>query len=45
MYLTPASGPALSAPSKALTIALWALFLGVVAMGVFPGFFITRILG
>jgi magnesium transporter len=27
-----------------LTIALWALFLGVLAMGIFPGFFITRIL-
>jgi proton-translocating NADH-quinone oxidoreductase chain N len=45
MYLTPAAGPAFAAPSKALTIALWALFLGVLAMGIFPSFFITRILG
>ena len=45
MYLTPATGPAFTAPSKALTTALWVLFLGVVALGVFPSFFITRILG
>ncbi len=45
MYLTPPTGPAFSAPPKALTVALWMLFLGVLAMGVFPGFFITRILG
>jgi NADH-quinone oxidoreductase subunit N len=45
MYLTPATGPAFSSPSKALTVALWTLFLSVLAMGVFPGFFITRILG
>ena len=45
MYLTPATGPAFPSPSKALTIALWILFLSVLAMGVFPGFFITRILG
>ena len=45
MYLTPATGPAFAAPSKALTTALWVLFLGVLALGVFPGFFITRILG
>ncbi|MDD5226664.1 MAG: NADH-quinone oxidoreductase subunit N [Candidatus Omnitrophica bacterium] len=45
MYLTPAAGPAFSSPSKALTATLWILFLGVVAMGVFPSFFITRILG
>jgi proton-translocating NADH-quinone oxidoreductase chain N len=45
MYLTPATGPAFPAPSRALTVTLWVLFLGVLAMGVFPGFFITRILG
>ena len=45
MYLTPATGPAFTSPSKALTTALWVLFLGVVALGVFPSFFITRILG
>jgi NADH-quinone oxidoreductase subunit N len=45
MYLTPPAGPAFSSPSKALTIALWALFLSVLALGIFPGFFITRILG
>jgi hypothetical protein len=28
-----------------LTTALWILFLGVLALGVFPSFFITRILG
>ena len=45
MYLTPATGPTFSSPSRALTIALWAMFLGVLALGIFPGFFITRILG
>lgn len=45
MYLTPAAGPAFSAPSKTLTVALWLLFLSVLAIGVFPGFFITRIVG
>jgi len=45
MYLTPATGPAFIAPSRALTVALWILFLGVVALGIFPSFFITRILG
>jgi len=45
MYLTPATGPAFPAPSKSLTTALWILFLGVLALGVFPSFFITRILG
>lgn len=45
MYLTPPAGPAFAAPSKALTIALWVLFVSVVAMGVFPGFLITRVLG
>jgi proton-translocating NADH-quinone oxidoreductase chain N len=45
MYLTPPTGPAFPSPSKSLTIALWTLFLGVLAMGIFPGFFITRILG
>ncbi len=45
MYLTPATGPAFATPSKALTIVLWGLFLSVLAMGIFPGFFITRILG
>ena len=45
IYLTPATGPAFPSPSKALTIALWTLFLSVVALGVFPSFFITRILG
>ena len=45
MYLTPPAGPAFSAPSRSLTIAFWALFLGVLAMGIFPSFFITRILG
>lgn len=45
MYLTPAAGPAFSSPSRALTIALWAMFLGVLALGIFPSFFITRILG
>ena len=45
MYLTPAAGPAFASPSKTLTIALWAMFLGVLALGIFPGFFITRILG
>jgi proton-translocating NADH-quinone oxidoreductase chain N len=45
MYLAPATGPAFPSPSKALTAALWVLFLGVLAMGIFPGFFITRILG
>ena len=45
MYLTPATGPAFPAPSRSLTVALWALFLGVLALGIFPGFFITRILG
>ena len=45
MYLTPATGPAFPSPSKSLTIALWILFLSVLAMGVFPSFFITRILG
>ncbi len=45
MYLMPAMGPAFSSPSRALTIALWAMFLGVLALGIFPGFFLTRILG
>ena len=45
MYLTPATGPAFASPSKALTVALGILFLGVLAMGIFPSFFITRILG
>ena len=45
MYLTPATGPAFPSPSQALTVALWFLFLGVLAMGIFPSFFITRILG
>ncbi len=45
MYLTPATGPAFPAPSQALTVVLWVLFVGVLAMGVFPGFFITRVLG
>jgi NADH-quinone oxidoreductase subunit N len=45
MYLTPAAGPAFAAPSKALAVTLWVLFLSVLAMGVFPSFFITRILG
>ena len=45
MYLTPATGPAFAAPSKALTVALWTLFLSVLALGIFPSFFITRILG
>jgi NADH-quinone oxidoreductase subunit N len=45
MYLTPATGPAFSSPSRALTIALWLMFLGVLALGIFPGFFLTRILG
>ena len=45
MYLTPATGPAFAAPSKALAATLWILFLGVLALGIFPSFFITRILG
>jgi NADH-quinone oxidoreductase subunit N len=45
MYLTPATAPALVPPSRTLTLALWAMFLGVLAMGIFPDFFITRILG
>ena len=45
MYLTPATGPAFNTPSRALTATLWLLFLGVLALGVFPGFFIIRILG
>ncbi len=49
MYLTPASDPAtgtaFSSPSGSLTAALWVMFLGVLALGIFPGFFITRILG
>ncbi len=45
MYLTPAAGPAFASPSKALTVVLGILVLGVLAMGIFPGFFITRILG
>lgn len=45
MYLTLATGPAFAAPSKALTVALWTLFLSVLALGIFPSFFITRILG
>jgi hypothetical protein len=45
MYLTPATAPALAAPSRTLTLALWAMFLGVLAIGIFPDFFITRILG
>jgi len=45
MYLAPAAGPAFVSRDKALMTALWALFLGVLALGVFPGFFITRILG
>lgn len=45
MYLTPAAGPAFASPPKPLAAALWILFLGVLAMGVFPSFFITRILG
>jgi proton-translocating NADH-quinone oxidoreductase chain N len=45
MYLVPASGPAFTAPSKALTAALWLMFAGVLALGLFPGFFLTRIFG
>ena len=45
MYLTPPAGPAFPSPSRSLAIVLWILFLGVLAMGIFPGFFITRILG
>ncbi|MFH1800708.1 MAG: NADH-quinone oxidoreductase subunit N [Candidatus Omnitrophota bacterium] len=45
MYLTPPTGPAFPSPSRSLAIVLWILFLGVLAMGIFPGFFITRILG
>lgn len=45
MYLAPAAGPAFASRSKSLTVALWILFLGVLAMGVFPEFFLVRILG
>ena len=45
MYLTSPTGPAFAVPSKALTVALWILFLSVLALGIFPGFFITRVLG
>jgi len=45
MYLTPATGPAFAAPSKSLLVVFWVLLLGVLALGIFPGFFITRILG
>ncbi|MFH0984106.1 MAG: NADH-quinone oxidoreductase subunit N [Candidatus Omnitrophota bacterium] len=44
MYLTPPTGPAFPSPSRALSVTLWILFLGVLALGIFPGFFITRIL-
>ncbi len=45
MYLAPATAPALGAPSRTLTLALWAMLAGVLALGMFPSFFITRILG
>ena len=45
MYLAPASAPVLRAPSKTLALVLWTLFLAVLALGIFPDFFITRILG
>jgi len=45
MYLTPATSPVLAAPSRTLSLALWAMLLGVLALGMFPDFFITRILG
>ncbi|HNX68022.1 MAG TPA: NADH-quinone oxidoreductase subunit N [Candidatus Omnitrophota bacterium] len=44
MYLTPASGPALANPPRSIALAFWIMFAGVIAMGVFPSFFLTRIL-
>lgn len=40
MYLVPASGPALSAPPRSISIALWLMFAGVLAMGIFPSYFL-----
>ncbi len=45
MYLTPATAPALKAPSRTLALAFWAMLAGVLAIGIFPQFFLTRILG
>lgn len=44
MYLVPATAPALAAPSKSIAVTLWLMFAGVVALGIFPAFFLTRIL-
>ncbi len=43
MYLTPASGPALSAPPRSLAITLWLMFAAVLAIGIFPSYFIHLI--
>lgn len=45
MYLTAPEGPELPAPSFSLTLALITMALGVLGLGIFPSFFITRILG
>ena len=45
MYLAPPAGPALSATPKPLLIVLILMSLAVLAMGLFPSAFITRILG
>jgi NADH-quinone oxidoreductase subunit N len=45
MYLAPATAPALAAPSRTLALVLWTMLAGVLLLGLFPDFFITRILG
>lgn len=45
MYLTEPEGPEFPAPSLPLTIAMTLMGLGVLALGIFPSSFITRILG
>jgi proton-translocating NADH-quinone oxidoreductase chain N len=45
MYLTPAAQPALVSPSFSSKAVLLITFAGVVAFGIFPGFFIKLILG
>jgi len=44
MYLTPASGPVFSAAPKSITVVLCLTLVVVLAMGIFPSFFLDRIL-
>ena len=45
MYLTPATEPSLARPSFSSQAAIWLMFTGVMAVGVFPAFFIKLLFG